>query len=340
MKRGYMDWAVDLLPKERLMARREALVELAREQNLEGVIVYGDVYAADELSWYCNYAPYWSNAVLVVTRSGDVTLVTGHNNRVNPWISSLTGLPEKRILPAGPRIAEKLGTLLRDYYPKGGKVGSIGTYMIAPVKRALSEKNFTLVSVDEAAAKERERFDSSFYEMTKKAYIILKEAILTGISSCDLRIVSQKEVCAEVEYAARKNSAMDVSIYTSDEGNAFHLPDNQSKANGTWNLYVMMQYLGIWVSYGLTIGISGVDQWERLDQICSKLRPSSVPVLTKAGMEVSIRPRGGADMIASLDRDDVLLQEGGIVAVGMLEKERGFYFERMYEITASGGKAL
>lgn len=340
MKRGYMDWVKDILPEETLKARRDALARLAGEQGLEAVIVYGDVYAADELSWYCNYAPYWCNGVLVVTKGGEVTLVTGHNNRVNPWISGLTGLQQRNILPAGAKVPEKLANLLRDYFPKGGKIGVIGKYVLAPIERAVMEKGLTLVSVDEVAAEEWRSFDVSFDAMTRKANLILKEAILEGVSASDLREASQKEVCAEIEYAARKNSAMDVYIYTSDEGNAFHLPDNILKANGRWNVYVMMQYLGIWVSYGLTIGVKGVDQWAKLDEICNGLKPGVVPSYEDDEVEVSVRYRGAADMLSSLEREDVPLKEGQIAAVGMLEKQTGCYFERMYEIVADGAKAL
>lgn len=340
MKRGYMDWVRDILPEATLKARRDVLAKLAREQGLKAVIVYGDVYAADELSWFCNYAPYWCNAVLLVTQDSGVTLVTGHNYRVNPWISSLTGLPEAQILPAGPRVPAKLAERLADAFPEGGTVGTVGKYILSDVKLELSAKNFETVPVDSAAAKETDRFDRSFREMEKRAYAILKEAVRTGISSCRGKAATKKEVCAEIEYAARRNSAMDVFLYTSDDGRSFRLPDSESSAAGAWNLYVVLQYLGVWVGCGLPVGAAADGAWAKLDRLARGLKPGTLPKLEADGCRVLVRPNGAADMVSSLGTFDGRLYEGGIVSVAMLEEGTGSYFERMYEVCADGAKAL
>lgn len=339
MKRGYMDWVRDILPEEALKARRDALAGIAREKGLKAVIVYGDVYAADELSWFCNYAPYWCNAALVVTGDSVVTLVTGHNYRVNPWISSLTGLPEAQIVPAGLRVPAKLAEQLADAFPEGGKIGTVGKYIMSDVKLELSAKNFETVPVDSAVAEETGKYDKSFHETEKKAYAILKEAIQTGISSRSGKAATKKEVCAEIEYAARKNSAMDVFIYTSDDGCSFQLPDNESSAAGTWNLYAVMQYLGVWVGCGLTLGADADGAWAKLDKLAKELKPGAIPELKADGCRVIVRPNGAADMVSSLGTSG-RLYEGGIVSIAVLENATGSYFERMYEVCADGAKAL
>lgn len=340
MKRGYVDWVRDILPEETLKARRDALAKLAREQGLKAAVVYGDVYAADELSWFCNYAPYWCNAALIVTQDSGATLVTGHNYRVNPWISSLTGLPEAQILPAGPRVPAKLAERLADAFPEGGTVGTVGKYILSDVKLELSAKNFATVPVDSAVEKEMCQYDKSFHETEKRAYAILREAVRTGISSCRGKAATKKEVCAEIEYAARKNSAMDVFLYTSGDGCSFHLPDSGSSAAGTWNLYVLLQYLGVWVGCGLAVGADADGAWAKLDRLARGLRPGAVPKLEADGCRVIVRPNGAADMVSSLGASGGRLQEGGIVSVAVLENATGTYFERMYEVCADGAKAL
>ena len=67
MKRGYMDWNKELLPQSALDQRRQALRDEAKKADVKAVIVYGDVYSADELSYYVNYAPYWCNSASVIT---------------------------------------------------------------------------------------------------------------------------------------------------------------------------------------------------------------------------------------------------------------------------------
>lgn len=91
MKRGYMDWNKELLPAGVLENRRRVLMETAVKAGADAVVIYGDVYSADELSFYVNYAPYWCNSAAVIT-ADEFYMVTGHNNRVNPWISTLLSL--------------------------------------------------------------------------------------------------------------------------------------------------------------------------------------------------------------------------------------------------------
>lgn len=341
MKRGYMDWVQDILPEETLKSRRNILAKLAKERGLEAVVVYGDVYASDELSWFCNYAPYWCNSALIVTKDSEVTLVTGHNNRVNPWISSLTGLPEAQILPAGLRVPAKLAERLSVMFPEGGKIGTVGKYVMSDVKLELAAKNFETVSVDSVIAKEMSGYDRSFNKMEKKAYAILTEAVQAGVSFLGGKsAATKKEVCAEIEYAARKNSAMDVFLYTSDDGCSFRLPDNESSASGVWNLYVMVQYLGVWAACGLTVGADADAARAKLDKLAGALKPGAVPELKADGCRVLVRSNGAADMISSLGAFDGQLQEGGIVSVALLDNASGSYFERMYEVCADGAKAL
>lgn len=340
MKRGYMDWVQEILPEATLKARRAGLANIAKEQGLKAVIVYGDVYAADELSFFCNYAPYWCNAALIVAEDSDVTLVTGHNYRVNPWISGLTGLEDSKIIPGGLRVPAKLAEVLSNIFPDGGKIGIAGKYILSDTEIELAAKNITLVNVDSAVGNIMHKSDKSYNETQKKAYDILGNAVKTGIAARDLATSTRKEVCAEIEYAARKNSAMDVFIYTADKGCGFALPDSESSAKGTWNVYVAIQYLGVWVCYAFTVGADENGAWTKLDELADGIKPGAIPELKADGCKVTVRPNGAADMVSTMDTYDGDIYEGGIVSVAVLDDATGNYFERMYEVCANGAKAL
>ena len=125
MKRGYMDWVKELLPETALEKRRADILSAALGNGFDAVIIYGDVYDADELSWWCNYAPYWCNSALILDRNGSKALVTGHNYRVNPWISELTGFAQEELIPAGPRVPVKVAEYMTGLRPDGGKIATI-----------------------------------------------------------------------------------------------------------------------------------------------------------------------------------------------------------------------
>ena len=338
MKRGYMDWVKELLPETALEKRRADILSAALGNGFDAVIIYGDVYDADELSWWCNYTPYWCNSALILDSSGGRALVTGHNYRVNPWISELTGFAQEELIPAGPRVHVKVAEYMTGLRPDGGKIATISKYFPESIKKALEDKGFTVETMDAAAEQQITCGDQSERALLKKAADILNSAIEAGMSVYAEKELNKKELCAEIEYAARKNGAMDIFIYTSDRDCKFRLALDGESADGAWNIYVIMQYLGVWVSRGLTVG--AYDTSAELDALAAQIKPGKRPALKRNGFTVGIRPRTGADMVSSVCAESEAVEAGSIISVYMLDNSTGAYCEKNYCVEESGAAAL
>lgn len=337
-----MDWNKELLPAKALEERRGTLMAIAKEQGIAAVIVYGDVYSSDELSYYMNYAPYWCNSAAVFTSDGDAYMVTGHNDRVNPWISELTGLPIEKLLASGFRVPQRLADSLKTKYPEGARIGLVGKYVLGAVEKKLTESGFEVIAMDDMVVPALNQADESYVKTVKKAMEIINGAVAEGISVMNTKDVSQKVVCAEIEYYARKNGAMDVILYTSEDGCAFSLPEAAEAGSGVWNVYVLMQYLGVWVSYGLTMG---TDQRQAQDvrEVLRKAAETIVPgkvIAAADGYKITVKSRMLSDTISSLNTVSEAVAENQVISIGALEESKGGYTERMFLVTKQGAVAL
>lgn len=348
MKRGYMDWNQELLPLEALKQRRKNLLDCAAAQGVAAVVVYGDVYSADELSYYVNYAPYWCNSAAVLTPE-ETYMVTGHNNRVNPWISSLTGLSEDQLLASGFQVPVRTAKSLKERFPEGGRIGIAGKYVMADVVKELKKQGFETVVLDGIIGDALKTADEAYRNTAAKAAEILEQAFGRGREEF-LAGGTSKTTAAEIEYAARKNGAMDIVLYVSYQGRQFGLPVEEDDAGGVWTVYGLMQYLGVWVSRAETYGTDTEAVRRQLEAAARQLRPGKPDAMEKergeaiesraaADCEIAVK-RVTADVISDLNGELGALADHQVVAVSAYEASTGIYLEKMYCVTDEGAVAL
>lgn len=335
MKRGYMDWDKDLLPLSALEQRRRRLLESAEKLGAEAVIIYGDVYSADELSYYVNYAPYWCNSAAVLTRD-DLYMVTGHNNRVNPWISTLTGMDQEKLLASGFKVPERTAQSLKERFPEGGKIGMIGKYAMAAMADALASEGFELVIMNAEEAGLFWPVDEAYRKTAAKAAGILRQAFACGREDYANGGTS-KTVTAEIEYSARKNGAMDIVLYVSYEGRAFGLPEVHGDANGKWSVCALMQYLGVWVKMTETFGTDLTVLRKELDKAAQKLVPGELRTDVETDVLVS---RVLSDVVSDLNGKVEKLNEGQVISVEIYDAKHDSFCGDMYQVREKGAVVL
>lgn len=327
MKRGYMSWDRELLPEPILNQRRETLFRLLREKNLDALVVYGDVINADELVDCSNYGPYWCNCVAVLTPGGDYQLVTGHNARVNPWLMEMTGLPDEKIRPAGMKVPAKTAELLKELLP-GGTVGLMGKYTPATMGKALTDAGFSLCYLGENSDAILARRDQAYRDTVQKGHEIMEAALEAAL--LDAQGMDIRQSCARVEYALRSAGAMDVVLYAGTGDGSFALP--QDEKPDCWNLYVNVQYLGVWLCFACPVGAAEAD-YPALDQQAAQLKPGAIP--EGCGVHTSVL----SDSISSLNQQGTGLGEGQIFSLYQTSGQ-GAYTEKMYCMTAKGAIPL
>lgn len=327
MKRGYMNWDQELLPESALYQRRDKLFRLLREKELDALVVYGDVINADELVDCSNYGPYWCNCAAVLTAKGDYQLVTGHNARVNPWLMEMTGLPDEKIRPAGMKVPAKTAELLKELLP-GGTVGLVGKYTPAGMGKALADARFAVCYLGADSDELLAQRDQAYRDTVYKGHEIMEAALESGLSESQGMDIRQS--CAKVEYALRSAGAMDVVLYAGTGGGSFTLPLEQQAT--CWNLYINVQYLGVWLCFACPVGASAAS-YDILDQQAAHLSPGIIP--EGIGVHTSVL----SDSISSLNQIGSSLAEGQIFSL-FETTEQGAYTEKMYCMTANGALPL
>ena len=278
---------------------------------MKAVVVYGDVYSADELSYYVNYAPYWCNSAAVVTPD-ELYMVTGHNNRVNPWIETLTGIEEEKLLASGFQVPVRTAESLKKRYPEGGRIGIIGKYVLADLADAMKAQGCEPVVMEEEKAVLMPA-DTSYRDTAARAAAILRQAFACGEEDYAQGGTS-KTVSAEIEYAARKNGAMDMVLYVSHKGNEFGLPVVEEDAQGKWTVFAVMQYLGVWVSLTKTFGADLEAAREQLAAAAAELEVGKALPKERDGFTVRAE-QVVSDVISDLNRKVSGIAAGQVLSV-------------------------
>jgi hypothetical protein len=99
VKRGWISWDQNELPRAAFEARLDTLRRHLRERELPAAVIYSDIWRSNRARHFSNFMPYWNRALLVVPRDAPPILLCGLSPRVYPWIRSVTILDEIRPSP-------------------------------------------------------------------------------------------------------------------------------------------------------------------------------------------------------------------------------------------------
>ena len=90
MKRGLVSWEKSELPPEELATRLAHVHTVARNERVDALVLYSDVWRSNDARYLSNYMPYWNRAFVVVPRDGKPILLCSLSPRVYPWIKTVT----------------------------------------------------------------------------------------------------------------------------------------------------------------------------------------------------------------------------------------------------------
>ena len=90
MKRGLVSWEHNELPPEELAKRLAVVHAIARNETVDVVVVYSDVWRSNDARYLSNYMPYWNRAFVVVPPDEKPILLCALSPRVYPWIKTVT----------------------------------------------------------------------------------------------------------------------------------------------------------------------------------------------------------------------------------------------------------
>jgi hypothetical protein len=129
MRRGLMGWNKDELPVTALEARLSRLRAEMDAAGMDAFIVYTNNVRPAAVTWITGFTPYWSDALLLVGKTGAPAFATALSKRVSEWIRTTDPVSEIVNTPKpSEKIAERLkrdplirrvGVLEYDMMPAG-----------------------------------------------------------------------------------------------------------------------------------------------------------------------------------------------------------------------------
>jgi hypothetical protein len=128
MRRGLMGWNAEELPVAALEARLARLREAMAKAGMDAFVIYTNNTRPSAVNHVTGFTPYWSDALMLVGKSGAPVFATALSKRVSEWIRTTDPLSEIVNTPKpGTLIGERLakasvkraGVLEYDTLPSG-----------------------------------------------------------------------------------------------------------------------------------------------------------------------------------------------------------------------------
>src|SRR3954470_19296331 len=96
MKRGLVVLDPDEVPTGEWQERVGGLQRRLAEERVDLALVYGDVFASDDIGYLTNLCIYWNEGVLAVPVDGEPAFLTKLSKRVHPWMRATSTLEDLR----------------------------------------------------------------------------------------------------------------------------------------------------------------------------------------------------------------------------------------------------
>ncbi len=205
MRRGLIAHSKVELPDAVFDARLERL--RAAMAGLDALLVYTNNTRPAGVSWLVGFIPYWSEAMLVLPRTGPPVLVVALTFRVKPWIERTSRVAEIIFTPRiGIEAARLIAAKKADAAVGVVDFDSLATGIADDLREAGPRLAFSDAS--EAFAALRARADPAEIMLTARASAIATSAL----SRIDPREPGIGAIVAAVEGEARRLGAEEVYV--------------------------------------------------------------------------------------------------------------------------------
>ena len=109
MRRGLMGWNAEELPVAALEARIARLRAAMTKAGMDAFVLYTNNVRPSAVTWLTGFTPYWSDALLLIGKSGAPSFATALSKRVSEWIKTTDPVSEIVNTPKpGAQIGERL----------------------------------------------------------------------------------------------------------------------------------------------------------------------------------------------------------------------------------------
>lgn len=266
MKRGLVSWdQTNELPRKEFESRLAAVNAVARERNVDAVVVYSDVWRSNDARYFSNYMPYWNRAFVVVSPKEAPILLCSLSPRVYPWIKTVT--MHETIIPS-PSPPAKLFKLCEERSWKRVGVCDLDG-LPADLHAELTAGAVEIVDIPRREI--RPVPAASEVRMHARAARMAREALEQELSNGGAR--TDHELTGRLERVLRRAGAEDVVVLVSD-GKGPPIPAEGRAIGPHTSVVVANEYNGHWAKVtrnfaGVTADLSSPDEATPLREILS-----------------------------------------------------------------------
>jgi len=239
MKRGYIGWDPQQLPRAALEAR---LVELQRHLaglDAQVLVAFSDVWRSNDVRYLSNYMPYWNRAFTVIPPGERPILLCALSPRVYPWIRSVT--LHETIIPSPQLVAQLVKLCAERGWTRIGVLDYEG--LPYDLYSQLAAGKLDIVDVPRHLV--RPRATQSELAMHRRAAKLVRAALETEIAPTAVGL-TDRELTGRLERALRRAGAEDLFVLVSN-GQTVPVPPSGNLVHPHSSVSVALEYCGHWV---------------------------------------------------------------------------------------------
>ncbi|GHJ34415.1 hypothetical protein [Streptomyces sp. TS71-3] len=293
MKRGLVVLDPDEVPTEEWAERVGGLQSRLADERVDLALVYGDVFASDDIAYLTNLCIYWNEGVLAVPADGEPVFLTKLSPRVHPWmrrVSTVSRIESGRQFGA---LAAKLA--------EGREAGTVGLVdaplwpepVVAELRAALP--GWELRELPGLVRERRAVPSPAEVALLRTAARVVGEAADTAAGA----VLGTQDRVATVERIVRGAGFLDVQVNTADA------------TDGAECVQVTGQYRTLWVHASRIAGGAGTD-WagtlqDALDRAVAAARPGATgaDLAAAAGPALDRLPAGTDAQVTWVGQTDL-----------------------------------
>ncbi|HEX3836975.1 MAG TPA: hypothetical protein VHW25_08455 [Steroidobacteraceae bacterium] len=238
MKRGLIAWDKARLPPAAFTARLDALNQLLDRYDVAVLVIYTDVWRANDVRFVSNFMPYWNRAFAIIARGEKPILLCSLSPRVYPWIKTVT--IHETIVPS-PSLPAQLLKLATE---RGwSRIGFLD-YEGLPNDLYTQIRAAPLEVVDIAREQVRAAPDMAEIEMHRHAAAIAREALGAAVTETAIGL-TEFALIGRIEQLIRRGGAEDLVALVANGRSGFRPATGECVGRNT-SVMAAVEYSGHW----------------------------------------------------------------------------------------------
>jgi hypothetical protein len=250
MRRGLISRSLVELPDAVLEARIERLRAAMAEARLDALIVYTNNTRAAGVSWLTGFVPYWSEALLVVSRTREPVLVAALTYRVKSWIERTSRVAEVIHTPRiGLEAARMIAASHADAAVGIADLDGLAAGIVDDLRDG--GPRLILSNATDLFARLRAEADPAEIALATKAALIAQTALAQASGR------SLGDIIAAVELRAREFGAEEIYIAAAPDlrrDRRFKRIEGETALGESFALRATVAYKGAWIRLVRTFG--------------------------------------------------------------------------------------